>query len=205
MRKSRRPSFKEWFHLCLVPWLSFSSATVGDVLILGPHFSNNRIHIKVTAVVHLHYNRCILDLSLQLLDFLQYNTTSSKEMGVKIHFNNAFCFTMAHKNKKGFLLHHRSAWESQSHQRVHPVWLPAPPLSCRLYQCPTQHKNEALRIVLLHAALSLRYKWSLWGLTLSKYVKLLENIHRPSLRGQSCSHTHCACWSRPHTWNRRVV
>lgn len=68
-------------------------------------------------------------------------------MGVKIHF--AFCFTVAHckiicgplKNKIRLLLHHRSASESQSHQRVHPVWLPAPPLLCRPYQCPTQQKN----------------------------------------------------------------
>lgn len=58
-------------HLGLVPRLSLGSAAVGDVFILGPDFCNNGVHVKVAAVVHLHHHRCVLDLALQLLDFLQ--------------------------------------------------------------------------------------------------------------------------------------
>lgn len=75
-------------HLCLVPRLSLSSATVGNVFILGAHLRNDGIHVKVTAVVHLHHNRGVLNLSLQLLDFLQYKNISREEM------ENALCFKM---------------------------------------------------------------------------------------------------------------
>lgn len=57
-------------HLGLVPRLSLGSAAVGHVFILGPHFCNNSVHVKVAAVVHLHHHRRVLDLALQLLDFL---------------------------------------------------------------------------------------------------------------------------------------
>lgn len=58
-------------HLGLVPRLSLGSAAVGDIFILGPHFCNNGVHVKVAAVVHLHHHRRVFDLALQLLDFLQ--------------------------------------------------------------------------------------------------------------------------------------
>lgn len=58
-------------HLLFVPGLCFSLAAVGNVLILSTHFSHNRIHVQVTAVVHLHDDRGVLDLALELTKLLQ--------------------------------------------------------------------------------------------------------------------------------------
>lgn len=60
-------------HLGLVPCLSLRSAAVGNVFILGLHFCHDGVHVKVAAVVHLHHHGRILDLALQLLDFLERN------------------------------------------------------------------------------------------------------------------------------------
>ncbi len=58
-------------YLLFVPGLGLSLAPVGNVLILSTHFSHNSIHVQVTAVVHLHNDRCVLDLALQLTKLLQ--------------------------------------------------------------------------------------------------------------------------------------
>lgn len=57
-------------YLLLVPHLCFGLAAVCNVLILSTDFSHNGIHIKVTAVVHLHNNGGVLNLSLQLTKLL---------------------------------------------------------------------------------------------------------------------------------------
>lgn len=57
-------------HLGLVPSLSFSTCSVGNVFILSPDFSHNSIHVKITTVVHLNNDRCIFDLALKLTQFL---------------------------------------------------------------------------------------------------------------------------------------
>lgn len=59
------------FHLLFVPGLCFSLAAVCDVLILSTHFSHYRVHVQVTAVVHLHDDGGILDLALQFPKLLQ--------------------------------------------------------------------------------------------------------------------------------------
>ena len=58
-------------HLLFVPGLCFSLAAVGNVLILSTHFSHNRVHVQVTAVVHLHDDGGVLDLGLELTKLLQ--------------------------------------------------------------------------------------------------------------------------------------
>lgn len=58
-------------HLLFVPGLCLSLAAVGNVLILSAHFSHNRVHVQVTAVVHLHNDGGVLDLALQLTKLLQ--------------------------------------------------------------------------------------------------------------------------------------
>lgn len=57
-------------HLLFVPVLSLSLAAGSNILILCTHFSHNRVHIQVTAVVHLHNDRGVLDLALQLTELL---------------------------------------------------------------------------------------------------------------------------------------
>lgn len=57
-------------HLLFVPVLSLSLAAGSNILILSTDFSHNRVHIQVTAVVHLHDDRGVLDLALQLTELL---------------------------------------------------------------------------------------------------------------------------------------
>jgi len=67
-----------WFsHLLFVPALSLSSAAVGDVLVLRAHFRHDGVHVQVAAVVHLHDDRGVLDLALQLTQLLGEKNTST--------------------------------------------------------------------------------------------------------------------------------
>lgn len=58
-------------HLRLVPCLCLSAGTVGNVFILSLDFSHNGIHVQVTAVVHLHNDRSVLNLALEFTQFLK--------------------------------------------------------------------------------------------------------------------------------------
>jgi len=58
-------------HLAFVPRLRLGAAAVGDVLVLGLDFSHNGVHVQVAAVVHLHDDRSVLDLSLELTKLLK--------------------------------------------------------------------------------------------------------------------------------------
>lgn len=103
---------------------------------------------------------------------------------------------------------HRSASESRSHRRAHPAWPPAPLWPCRLRQYPSQQERRRIEVQLLHIATTQIHNQLLCGFKakanyIGKIRDLLENAHRPSLRGQSCFHTRCACWSPPHTWKMK--
>lgn len=58
-------------HLGLVPCLCLSAGAVGNVFILGLDLSNNGIHVQVAAIVHLYNDRSVLDLALELTQFLK--------------------------------------------------------------------------------------------------------------------------------------
>lgn len=71
MGKRARFDCRHCSYLLFVPGLCISLAAVGNVLILSAHFSHNGIHIQLAAVVHLHNDRGVLDLGLQLPELLQ--------------------------------------------------------------------------------------------------------------------------------------
>lgn len=89
-------------HLLFVPSLCFSLAAVGDVLILSTHFSHNGVHVEDTAVIHLHNDRCVLDLALQLTKLLQ----NQQLMSNKVSACSNCCYSIVlYKNL--YLQHHR--------------------------------------------------------------------------------------------------
>lgn len=154
---------KRLSHLSLVPWLSFGSATVGNVFILGTHFSNDGIHVKVTAVVHLHHNRCVLDLALQLTDFLHriiHKHMSSEEMN-REELNYLFVCHWK-ENKVYYSI-------KELPQEVDLIREPIQ-LGFQLHfdyvGCISvlHRKRQHWEYSLLHEAQTLRYKWPLCGL-----------------------------------------
>jgi len=74
LRLECRPVILQWCvcvsYLTLVPGLGFSSAAVGDVLVLRAHLRHDGVHVQVAAVVHLHDDGGVFDLALQLTQLL---------------------------------------------------------------------------------------------------------------------------------------
>lgn len=153
-------------HLSLVPSLSFSTCSVGNVFILSPDFSNNSIHVKITTVVHLNNDRCIFDLALKLTQFLKnkkniffysiiysYSLVYWKKKITGIVIEK--CYLKKYKvfirrEDKTISLNwfrdippHRLIWGSWFHLSDSQAWLPTQPYSCR----PHLHPGNDISII----------------------------------------------------------
>lgn len=180
-------------HLLPVPRLSLGPAAVGDIFILSTDLSNDGVHVQAAAVVHLHNNRGVLDLALQLTKFLQMKLIKKiiviKIISISLRQNvNPNSETVKFKND---VQPHRRPWGSWSHPGAHQPWLQVPPCSCRQHQHPGKK--------------SMCHNWTRYH----QYTLLFFVISRkdkeiaPSSGAQTRSLQLHVCWFHLHTcWNK---